>query len=143
MIINRICKAGIAAGVGVMMLASAAFSQNVATVNATQIFGTIDPAKINDYTEYMAGVNMYDALTTLDSSGNILPLLADSWDVSDDTLTYTFHLKSGVKFQDGSPVEAKDVACPLVQPICARRRDGDHAPPWRKCRLDNAWWRQW
>jgi peptide/nickel transport system substrate-binding protein len=110
MIINRILKAGIAAGTSIMILATAAFSQNVATVNATQIFGTIDPAKINDYTEYMAGVNMYEALTTLDSSGNILPLLADSWDVSDDTLTYTFHLKSGTKFQDGSPVEAKDVA---------------------------------
>ena len=45
----------------------------------------------------------------LDSKGNILPLIAESWDVSDDTLTYTFHLKSGVTFQDGSPVEAKDV----------------------------------
>ena len=76
MIINRILKAGIAAGTSIMILATAAFSQNVATVNATQIFGTIDPAKINDYTEYMAGVNMYEALTTLDSSGNILPLLA-------------------------------------------------------------------
>ena len=100
MIINRIFKAGIAAGASIMILATAAFSQNVATVNATQIFGTIDPAKINDYTEYMAGVNMYEALTTLDSSGNILPLLAESWDVSDDTLTYTFHLKSGTKFPE-------------------------------------------
>ena len=82
---------------------------NVATVNVVQIFGTIDPSKINDYTEYMAGVNMYDALTTLDDRGTILPNLAESWDVSDDTLTYTFKLKSGATFQDGSPVEAKDV----------------------------------
>jgi peptide/nickel transport system substrate-binding protein len=109
MTINKIFKAGIAAGTSAIILASAAFAQNVATVNATQIFGTIDPAKINDYTEYMAGVNMYEALTTLDSSGNILPLLAESWDVSEDTLTYTFHLKPGTKFQDNSPVEAKDV----------------------------------
>lgn len=49
-------------------------------------------------------------LTTLDASGKILPLLAESWDVSDDTLTYTFHLKPGATFQDGSSVEAKDVA---------------------------------
>ncbi|MBL4556947.1 MAG: hypothetical protein JKP98_06605 [Rhodobacteraceae bacterium] len=78
-------------------------------MNATQIFGTIDPAKINDYTEYMAAVNLYDGLTTLDGDGNIQPLLAESWQVSDDTLTWTFTLKEGATFQDGSPVEASDV----------------------------------
>jgi len=86
-----------------------ALAQNVVTVNAVQIFGTIDPAKINDYTEYMAAVNMYEALTTLDGDGAIQPLLAESWEVSDDTLTWTFTLKEGAMFQDGSPVEASDV----------------------------------
>ncbi len=33
-------------------------ANNVVTVNTVQIFGTVDPAKINDYTEYMAGVNL-------------------------------------------------------------------------------------
>ncbi|QDY70549.1 ABC transporter substrate-binding protein [Qingshengfaniella alkalisoli] len=79
------------------------------TVNAVQIFGTIDPAKINDYTEYMAAVNLYDALTTVDGSGQVTPQLAESWDISDDSLTYTFHLKAGATFQDGSPVTAQDV----------------------------------
>jgi len=100
----------ILAGVALMLAITGASAANVATVNVVQIFGTIDPAKINDYTEYMAGVNLYEALTTLDSEGNILPLLAESWEVSDDTLTYTFKLKSGTTFQDGSPVEAADVA---------------------------------
>jgi len=90
--------------------APAVHAKNVATVNATQIFGTIDPAKINDYTEYMAAVNLYDALTTLDGDGNILPLLAESWVVSDDSLTWTFTLKEGAMFHDGSPIEAADVA---------------------------------
>ena len=89
---------------------SAADARNVATVNATQIFGTVDPAKVNDYTEYMAGVNLYDGLTTLDGDGAIVPLLAESWEVSDDALTWTFTLKEDAVFQDGSPVEAKDVA---------------------------------
>lgn len=93
----------------VPFLSFSAQAENVATVNVVQIFGTVDPAKINDYTEYMAGVNMYDALTTLDGDGAIQPLLAESWEVSEDTLTYTFHLKDGATFQDGSPVEAKDV----------------------------------
>ena len=84
-------------------------AENVATVNVVQIFGTVDPAKINDYTEYMASVNLYEALTTLDGDGNILPLLAESWEVSEDTLTYTFKLKTDAQFQDGSTVEAEDV----------------------------------
>ena len=89
--------------------AGAAWADNVVTVNAVQIFGTIDPAKINDYTEYMAGVNLYEALTTLDGSGAIQPLLAESWTTSDDGLTWTFTLKEGATFQDGSAIEAKDV----------------------------------
>lgn len=97
------------AGLTLASAVSVAGAANVVTVNAVQIFGTIDPAKVNDYTEYMAGVNLYEALTTLDGEGKILPLLAESWEVSDDTLTYTFNLKSGAKFQDGSPVEAADV----------------------------------
>ncbi|MEO1681107.1 MAG: ABC transporter substrate-binding protein [Pseudomonadota bacterium] len=91
------------------LVAGPAAAQNVITVNAVQIFGTIDPAKINDYTEYMAGVNLYEALTTLDGSGAIQPLLAESWTTSEDGLTWTFTLKDGATFQDGSPIEAKDV----------------------------------
>ena len=91
------------------LMAGAALADNVVTVNAVQIFGTIDPAKINDYTEYMAGVNLYEALTTLDGAGAIQPLLAESWTASEDGLTWTFTLKDGATFQDGSPVEAKDV----------------------------------
>ncbi|NDU99836.1 ABC transporter substrate-binding protein [Pseudoroseicyclus tamaricis] len=97
------------------LLASAALpaaAQDAPTsivVNAVQVFGTIDPAKINDYTEYMAAVNLYDGLTTVDVDGSIIPQLAESWEVSDDNLTYTFHLKDGATFSDGSPVEAKDV----------------------------------
>lgn len=79
------------------------------TMNVVQIFGTIDPAKINDYTEYMAAVNLYDSLTTVNAAGEVIPQLAESWDISDDSLTYTFHLKEGASFQDGSPVTAQDV----------------------------------
>lgn len=91
-------------------LPAAAQDDKVAiTVNTVQIFGTIDPAKINDYTEYMAVVNLYDALTTVDGTGTIIPQLAESWTISDDGLTYRFTLKEGATFQDGSPVEASDV----------------------------------
>ncbi|MEX0954975.1 MAG: ABC transporter substrate-binding protein [Rhizobiaceae bacterium] len=78
-------------------------------VNVVQIFGTVDPAKVTDYTEYMAAVNLYDGLTTVSSTGEVVPQLAESWEVSDDNQTYTFKLKTDATFQDGSPVEAKDV----------------------------------
>lgn len=100
---------GAVAASAMMLGAGSAMADNVVTVNAVQIFGTVDPAKINDYTEYMAGVNLYEALTTLDGSGAIQPLLAESWTTSEDGLTWTFTLKEGATFQDGTPIEAKDV----------------------------------
>lgn len=82
-------------------------------VNTVQIFGTIDPAKITDYTEYMAAVNLYDALTTVNSAGEVVPQLAESWEISEDNQTYTFTLKADATFQDGTTVEAKDVVYSL------------------------------
>lgn len=40
----------------------------------------------------------------------IVPAIAESWEISDDLLTYTFHLRPGVKFQNGREVTANDVA---------------------------------
>ena len=87
--------------------ASAADKVSIA-VNTMQIFSSLDPAKVTDYTGYMAIVNMYDALTTVSPSGEIVPHLAKSWDISQDGLTYTFHIRDDAKFQDGTPVKASD-----------------------------------
>lgn len=81
--------------VAIMLGTGIASANNVVTVNTVQIFGTIDPAKINDYTEYMAGVNLYEALTTLDGSGAIQPLLSESWSTSADGLTWTARQRAG------------------------------------------------
>ena len=58
-------------------------------------------------------LNIFEGLTRLDKDGNVLPLLAESWDISEDGLTYTFHLKEGVTFSDGTPLDAEDVKCTL------------------------------
>jgi peptide/nickel transport system substrate-binding protein len=60
------------------------------------------------------GNNIYDGLTqlNLDQSETIptpQPALATSWDVSPDLTTWTFHLRDGVKFQDGTPFDADAV----------------------------------
>ena len=53
--------------------------------------------------EYM----LFDALTDYDwDKSEIVPKAAESWDVSDDGLTYTFHLVEGAKFHNGDPVDA-------------------------------------
>lgn len=54
--------------------------------------------------------NVLDSLVSLDEDHNVVPWLADSWSVSDDGLTWTFVLKEGVKFTDGSDLTAEVVA---------------------------------
>lgn len=53
---------------------------------------------------------LYTPLVTVDDSGLPTPGLAENWEVSSDQLTYTFHLRQDLKFSDGSPLTAEDVA---------------------------------
>jgi peptide/nickel transport system substrate-binding protein len=95
---------------GALMFGAApVLAETVVTMNTVQIFGTIDPAKISDYTDYMAAVNLYDGLVSVDASGNIIPELAESWTVSDDAKEVTYKIRDDATFADGSPVEASDV----------------------------------
>jgi peptide/nickel transport system substrate-binding protein len=54
-------------------------------------------------------VGVGEGLVRPDNSGTFVPGLATSWDISPDKLTWTFHLRSGVKMQDGSDFTAQDV----------------------------------
>lgn len=53
--------------------------------------------------------NIFEGLTRFAPDGSIVPALAASWDISEDGLTYTFHLHTGVKFHDGTDFDAEDV----------------------------------
>lgn len=46
----------------------------------------------------------------MDNKGVPTPGLAEKWDVSPDNLTYTYHLRKDLKFSDGTPITAEDVA---------------------------------
>ena len=50
--------------------------------------------------------NIFEGLTRLTQNGAVAPLLAESWEASPDGLTWTFHLRRGVTFSDGSPFDA-------------------------------------
>lgn len=53
--------------------------------------------------------NVFEGLTRFMSDGSVVPGLAKSWDISDDGLTYTFSLRNGVTFHDGTTMDAEDV----------------------------------
>ncbi|MGD1881055.1 MAG: ABC transporter substrate-binding protein [Paracoccaceae bacterium] len=53
--------------------------------------------------------NVFEGLTRFMADGSVAPGLAQSWEISDDGLTYTFTLRDGVTFHDGSGMDAEDV----------------------------------
>lgn len=61
-----------------------------------------------DITYYLT--SFYDTLVTYDENGELVGSLAETWSVSDDGMVYTFNLKEGVKFSDGTELTAEDVA---------------------------------
>jgi oligopeptide transport system substrate-binding protein len=69
---------------------------------------TLDPALAGDAGSATYIVEIFGGLVTLDRDLQIIPDLAESWDVSADGLTYTFHIRQDAKFHDGKPVTAND-----------------------------------
>ena len=69
---------------------------------------TLDPALNSavDGANYM--IFLYEGLVNKDENLQSYPGQAESWDISADRLTYTFHLRSGLKWSDGSPITAGD-----------------------------------
>ncbi|SEC43095.1 ABC transporter substrate-binding protein [Bradyrhizobium erythrophlei] len=72
----------------------------------------IDPILTTAYITRDHGYMVYDTLVATDSNFKIQPQMAD-WKVSDDKLTYTFTLRDGLKWHDGTPVTAEDCVASL------------------------------
>ncbi|MER6158223.1 ABC transporter substrate-binding protein [Streptomyces sp. NPDC001868] len=72
--------------------------------------GCVDPQQVGSNDTIYSLRQVVDSLTDQDpKTGRIVPWLAKSWDISPDTTTFTFHLRSGVTFSDGSPLTAQVV----------------------------------
>ena len=52
--------------------------------------------------------DVYEGLVNFDGTGKVIPGVAKSWDISADGLTYTFHLRDGLKWSNGDPLVAQD-----------------------------------
>ncbi len=70
---------------------------------------TLDPARINAASDVQLLLQLYAGLTRLDENGTPYPSLAASWTESADGRTYTFRLRDGLTFSDGSPLTSSDV----------------------------------
>ena len=68
--------------------------------------------------------NLFEGLTRFGPDGSVNPGLAERWEVSDDGRSYTFHLRDGVRFHDGTAMDAGDVAFSLDR---ARAEDSVNA----------------
>tara|TARA_R110002049_G_scaffold117332_2_gene270481 strand:+ start:57898 stop:59376 length:1479 start_codon:yes stop_codon:yes gene_type:complete len=100
-----------------LMASALALSAGIATAQQTGITVAmqLEPPHL-DPTSAAAGAidsvlysNVFEGLTRFMGDGSVVPGLAESWEISDDGLTYTFKLHDGVTFHDGTTMDAEDV----------------------------------
>ena len=71
--------------------------------------------------------NTFDSLVYQKTDGSFVPWLAKSWDISDDGLHYTFHLRHDVKFQNGEPFNAAAVKANFEHVVAPETASADAA----------------
>ena len=69
---------------------------------------TLDPAISGDSTSHQYVMQIFSGLVRLDSNLEVIPDIAEKWEVSDDGMTYTFYLRKDARFHDGTHVTASD-----------------------------------
>jgi len=78
----------------------------------------LDPAQVTDLNSNRVGRRIVETLVTFpDESTQIVPGLAESWAISKDGLKYTFKLRKGVSFHDGTPLNAEAVKFSIERQI--------------------------
>lgn len=87
---------------------SAADDDKTITVSVINDLNTMDSGLATDEVSFDMISLCESGLVQRDASGETGPDLAESWDVSDDQLTWTFHLRDGIVWSDGTPVTAAD-----------------------------------
>ena len=84
---------------------AAAEGEKIFRYSVTADVSTLDPQKMNDTNAGTIGYHLFEGLTR-SVGGEVQPGMAESWDVSEDGLVYTFHLRDA-KWSDGEPVTAE------------------------------------
>jgi peptide/nickel transport system substrate-binding protein len=88
-------------------------ARTVLRVGNTQDWETLNPTWGYLAAEWEVWVNQYIGLTTVDENLETAPGLAESWEESNDGLTYTYTLREGLRWSDGEPITSEDVVWTL------------------------------
>ncbi len=70
---------------------------------------SLDPIATTDTTSRLIYMQIHDGLVAYDNDFDVVPKLAESWEVSNDGTVYTFRLRPGVTFQNGDSLTSEDV----------------------------------
>ena len=104
-----------AALVGIARVTSAAAHPSAATAGSSNLRLAItgapdpfDPALLGDNRSIELAQNVYEGVLGVNNKAQIVPDLASTWSESANGLVYTFHLRQGLKFENGDPITASD-----------------------------------
>src|SRR5215469_4884034 len=97
----------------VALAAPAAFAAKDVTLAVASTFTTTDPYDANDTLSQAMAKSFYEGLYGFDKDMKLIPVLAESYEVSKDGLVYTIKVKKGIKFHDGTDFKADAVKVSL------------------------------
>lgn len=89
---------------------------------------SLDPSLSTDVPTGRAIGYIFDGLTSFDATANVKPALAERWDVSPDGRIYTFHLRRGVRFHDGTPLTGRHVVASWLRVLDPKAKSGVGEP---------------
>lgn len=95
--------------VGVVTLDDARPRADFVMVHATDLF-TLDPQRMSYQHDLRFAKALFEPLAQVTPDGEIEPAAAESWEISDDGRTWTFHLREGLRFSNDDPVTSADFA---------------------------------
>ena len=105
--ITQLLTAVATAGALALLMGGSAGAVTLNTMNGSEP-GSIDPHKASGDWENRIIGDYIEGLAAEDANADAIPGQAESWDVSEDGLVYTFHLRDGIQWSDGTPVTAGD-----------------------------------
>ena len=103
-------------------------SSNECVIALEGTIQTMHPMNWSDGNSGWVVYYIYDSLIAYNEKNEFVPAAAESWEVSDDALTYTFHIREGIKFTDGETFNAAAVVANYQEAI--KKENG-----WRRRRM--------